>query len=258
MDSVTPIRLSAVIITFNEEKNIRRCLQSLTEVADEIVVVDSFSKDATESICKEFGVRFVVHHFEGHIQQKTYAMGLAANDWILSLDADEALSDQLKASILGIKNGPAHHGYRMNRLTNYCGHWVRHCGWYPDTKLRLVNRKHAEWKGVNPHDRLELTGSNVGGFLQGDLLHYSYYTREDHLKQIEYFGDIASRELYQRGKRISLVEITVKVTAQFIKSYLLHTGFLDGRTGFTVSRLSAYATYRKYMKLRDLQRSSNA
>jgi glycosyltransferase involved in cell wall biosynthesis len=258
MDSVTPIRLSAVIITFNEEKNIRRCLQSLKEVADEIVVVDSFSKDATESICKEFGVRFVVHHFEGHIQQKTFAMGIAANDWILSLDADEALSDQLKASILEIKKGPAYDGYRMNRLTNYCGHWVRHCGWYPDTKLRLVNRKHAEWKGVNPHDRLELTGSNAAGFLPGDLLHYSYYTREDHLKQIEYFGDIASRELYQRGKRISLLEITVKVTAQFIKSYLLNTGFLDGRTGFNVSRLSAYATYRKYMKLRDLQRSANA
>ncbi|MFM2207163.1 MAG: hypothetical protein RL213_1138 [Bacteroidota bacterium] len=258
MDPETPIRLSAVIITFNEEKNIRRCLQSLKDIADEIVVVDSFSKDATEGICKEFGVRFVGHTFEGHIQQKAYAMGIAANDWILSLDADEALSDELKASILEIKKGPKYDGYRMNRLTNYCGHWVRHCGWYPDTKLRLVNRKKAQWQGVNPHDRLEMNVDIPSGFLPGDLLHYSYYTREDHLKQIEYFGDIAAKELHRRGIRTSPPEIVAKVAAQFIKSYLLNSGFLDGRTGYTISRLSAYATYRKYMKLRDLQRAAKA
>jgi len=142
----------------------------------------------------------------------------------------------------------------MNRLTNYCGHWVNYCGWYPDTKIRLVNRNNARWQGVNPHDRLDMNNGEETGFLEGDLLHYSYYTREDHLKQIEYFGDIAARELYQRGGRSNYFKIVIKVVAQFFKSYFLKLGILDGSTGFTISRLSAYATYRKYVKLLNLQR----
>jgi hypothetical protein len=132
---------------------------------------------------------------------------------------------------------------------------VRHCGWYPDTKVRLVHKAHARWQGINPHDRLDMHQNEETGFLHGDLLHYSYYTREDHLKQIEYFGDIAAKELNQRGKRTNRMTILLKVGAQFIKSYFLKTGFLDGRTGFTISRLSAFATYRKYRKLLDLQRN---
>ncbi|MFN6013882.1 MAG: glycosyltransferase family 2 protein [Flavobacteriales bacterium] len=248
------ISISAVIITYNEERNIERCLSSLKGVVDEIVVVDSFSKDRTEEICKLFNVRFIQNPFEGHIQQKNYAIDCASNDWIISLDADEALTDELKKSILTIKEDPAYLGYRMNRLTNYCGHWVNYCGWYPDTKIRLVNRNNARWQGVNPHDRLDMNNGEETGFLEGDLLHYSYYTREDHLKQIEYFGDIAARELYQRGGRSNYFKIVIKVVAQFFKSYFLKLGILDGSTGFTISRLSAYATYRKYVKLLNLQR----
>ncbi len=248
------ISISAVIITYNEERNIERCLSSLKGVVDEIVVVDSFSKDRTEEICKLFNVRFIQNPFEGHIQQKNYAIDCASNDWIISLDADEALTDTLKKSILTIKEDPACLGYRMNRLTNYCGHWVNYCGWYPDTKIRLVNRNNARWQGVNPHDRLDMNNGEETGFLEGDLLHYSYYTREDHLKQIEYFGDIAARELYQRGGRSNYFKIVIKVVAQFFKSYFLKLGILDGSTGFTISRLSAYATYRKYVKLLNLQR----
>jgi glycosyltransferase involved in cell wall biosynthesis len=248
------MQLSVVIITYNEERNIRRCLDSVKEIADEIVVVDSYSKDGTEVICNEFEVRFIPHPFEGHIQQKNYAIDQASFDWILSLDADEALTDELKTAISELKKDPKYFGYRMNRLTNYCGKWVRHCGWYPDTKVRLVHKSHARWQGVNPHDRLDMYQNEDTGFLHGDLLHYSYYTREDHLKQIEYFGDIAAKELNQRGKRTNRMTILLKVGAQFIKSYFLKTGFLDGRTGFTISRLSAFATYRKYRKLLDLQR----
>jgi glycosyltransferase involved in cell wall biosynthesis len=248
------ISISAVIITYNEERNIERCLNSLQGVVDEIVVVDSFSKDRTEEICKQFNVRFIQNPFEGHIQQKNYAIDQASNEWILSLDADEALTDALKESILQIKNDPQFLGYRMNRLTNYCGHWVRFCGWYPDTKVRLVNRDHARWRGVNPHDRLDMNKGEETGFLKGDLLHYSYYTREDHLKQIEYFGDIAAKELFQRGGRSNYFKIAIKVVAQFFKSFFLKLGILDGPTGFTISRLSAYATYRKYVKLLNLQR----
>lgn len=248
------ISISAVIITFNEERNIERCIRSLHGIVDEIVVIDSFSKDRTEEICKEFNVRFIQNAFEGHIQQKNFAIQSAKNDWVLSLDADEALTEELKASILAIKENPLFNGYQMNRLTNYCGHWVKHCGWYPDTKTRLVHRNFARWKGINPHDRLEMMQNEETGFLNGDILHYSYYSKEDHLKQIEYFGNIAARELFERGGRSSWFKIVVKVIAQFFKSYFLKLGLLDGSTGFTISRLSAYATYRKYKMLLNLQR----
>jgi glycosyltransferase involved in cell wall biosynthesis len=248
------MKLSAAIITFNEERNIERCISSLIGVVDEIVVVDSYSTDATESICKKMDVRFIQNKFEGHIQQKNFALSQITGDWALSLDADEALDETLKQSILEIKAEPAADGYSMNRLTNYCGHWVKHCGWYPDTKLRMVRKGFAQWTGVNPHDRLEMLTNETVLHLQGDILHYSYYTREDHLKQIEYFGDIAAKELFVQGRRITMVEVIFKVIAQFIKSYFLKLGFLDGRTGFTISRLSAYATYRKYLKLIQLHR----
>ena len=242
--------LSAVIITFNEERNIGRCLDSLMEVADEILVVDSFSSDRTIEICNSRGVTVIQNPFEGHIQQKNFAMQQAKNDFILSLDADEALTDRLKESILRIKNNPTEKGYRFNRLTNYCGKWVRHCGWYPDSKVRLVNRNFAKWGGVNPHDKLELhNGLNVG-FLKGDLLHYSYYTKEDHLKQIEYFGRIAADELINKGYRISFILFYLKVIAQFFKSYFFKLGFLDGITGLKISYRSAFATYRKYKIVR--------
>jgi glycosyltransferase involved in cell wall biosynthesis len=248
-----PVSLSAVIITYNEERNIRRCLESLMGVADEIVVVDSYSTDQTEHICREFGVRFVPHSFEGHIQQKNFAINQATNDWILSLDADEALTETLRYSILEIKENPTFKGYRMNRLTNYCGKWVKHCGWYPDTKTRLIHKDFGRWEGVNPHDRLEINENLPMGLLKGDLLHYSYYTKEDHFKQIAYFGDIAARELHARGKRAGWLTIGLKVIAQFFKSFFLKMGLLDGKTGVLISFRSAYATFVKYNNLRKLR-----
>ncbi len=245
--------LSAAIITYNEERNIERCITSLLGVADEIVVVDSYSSDATESICKKFNVRFIQNKFEGHIQQKNFALEQTTGDWVLSLDADEALDDTLKQSILQIKSEAAASGYNMNRLTNYCGKWVRHCGWYPDTKVRLVRKGYAKWTGVNPHDKLEMISNEVTMHLEGDILHYSYYTQQDHLKQIEYFGNIAAKEMAAKGITTNYVQIMLKVAAQFIKSYLLKLGFLDGATGFTISRLSAFATYRKYTMLMQMQ-----
>ncbi|MBX7052403.1 MAG: glycosyltransferase family 2 protein [Flavobacteriales bacterium] len=241
--------ISAAIITYNEERNIARCLESLRGVVDEIVVVDSFSKDRTEEICLKYGARFIPHAFEGHIQQKNFAIDQTTNDWVLSLDADEALDEALKQSILAIKTNPSAKGYSMNRLTNYCGAWVHHCGWYPDTKVRLVHKSFARWTGINPHDRLDMLQGEKPEHLKGDILHYSYYTIEDHYKQIEYFGNIASHELFQRGVKISKLMVYMKVISQFVKSYFLKLGILDGKTGWTISHMSAYATYRKYTKL---------
>ncbi len=247
------IKLSAVIITFNEERNIVRCIDSLQEIVDEIVVVDSFSTDKTIELCQSKGVRVIQNKFEGHIQQKNFALQQAENDWVISLDADEALTEELKKSIIEVLKNPLENGYKFNRLTNYCGKWVRFCGWYPDTKLRLVNRNFASWQGVNPHDKLELTDGQKEGFLKGDLLHYSYYTKEDHYKQIEYFGKIAAQEAFKNGKRINKLILVGKVIAQFVKSYIFKFGILDGVTGLRISYRSAYATYRKYQILSQLQ-----
>jgi glycosyltransferase involved in cell wall biosynthesis len=248
------MKLSVVIITFNEERNIERCLLSVQELADEILVVDSFSKDKTIEICEKYDVRLIQNPFEGHIQQKNFAMQQATFDWIFSLDADEALTEELTQSILTIKNASitSHKLYELNRLTNYCGAWVKHCGWYPDTKVRLVDRNFANWGGVNPHDKLEGNASESVGFLKGDLLHYSYYTKEDHLKQIEYFSKIAAGELVKQGKNVGQLTVYLKMAAQFFKSFVLKKGFLDGKTGWQISKLSAFATYRKYSLLRAL------
>ena len=249
------IQLTAAIITFNEEKNIARCIESLLPVADEILIVDSFSKDKTKEISLSYpNVRFVENPFEGHIQQKNVALKMANHPWVLSLDADEALTEELQQSILAIKSNPLHKGFSLNRLTYYCGHWVKYCGWYPDTKTRLVLREAAEWRGVNPHDRLDLIDNSTIGQLKGDLLHYSYYTAEQHYKQIEYFGDIAAKELYDKGKSTNYLVIYGKTAAQFIKSFFIKKGFLDGQTGWLISKRSAYATYRKYSKLLDLNK----
>lgn len=250
------MKLTAAIITYNEEDNIERCIRSLLPVVDEVFVVDSFSTDRTKEICLKLGARFIEHPFQGHIQQKNYALENASHDWVLSLDADEALTTELQQSILKIKNNQQYNGYRLNRLTNYCGHWVKYCGWYPDTKIRLVNKEKARWMGTNPHDRLDMIHQEKTGFLEGDLLHYSYNNREEHYKQIEYFGDIAAKELFEQGKTTNFFVLITKVIAQFIKSFFIKKGFLDGKTGFTISRLSAYATYRKYMKLIRLQRQA--
>jgi glycosyltransferase involved in cell wall biosynthesis len=247
------IKLSVVIITFNEEKNIERCLLSVKEVADEIVVLDSFSKDRTEEICARHGVKFFRHTFDGHIQQKNRAITYAQNEYVLSLDADEALDDQLKRSILDVKREFKMDGYYMNRLTNYCGQWVRHSGWYPDAKLRLWKRGKGEWRGINPHDKYEMfEGDKVTGRLNGDILHYSYFTTADHYRQVEHFTDIAAKAYFEKRRKAGFYNLIVNPVAKFIDHYILHLGFLDGRAGFQIARISAYATYLKYKKLKQL------
>jgi glycosyltransferase involved in cell wall biosynthesis len=248
---MTPI--SAVIITFNEEKNIRRCLESLQGIADEIVVVDSFSSDKTEEICKKFEVKFVSHKFDGHIEQKNWAISQAKFPHILSLDADEALDETLKKSILEVKNNWNFAGYSMNRLTNYCGKWIYHCGWYPDKKLRLWDSRLGKWGGDNPHDKFELFDNKEKiQHLKGDILHYSYYSLEDHYKQVEYFTTILANAQHKKGKKSTFITLIFSPVLKFIKDYFFNLGFLDGKAGFTICRISAYATFTKYKKLRAL------
>jgi glycosyltransferase involved in cell wall biosynthesis len=248
------ISLSVVIITFNEERNILRCIQSVKNIADEIVVVDSFSSDKTHDICKSNGVKFIQHTFEGHIEQKNWAITQASSKFVLSLDADELLTPELEKSILEAKNDWKCDGYYFNRLTNYCGKWIRHGGWYPDRKLRLWDSSKGAWTGINPHDRYEMNKDAKICFLQGDLLHYSYYSISQHLQQVDKFTEIGARAAFEKGRKISLFGMLILPSFKFFKDYIIHAGFLDGYYGYVIARISAHASYIKYLKIRELKR----
>jgi len=246
------IKLSAVIIAYNEEKNIGRCIDSLAGIADEIVVIDSHSTDKTADICREKGVRFIQHPFMGHIEQKNYAVSLAANEHILSLDADEALSKALRQSISDTKRSWEHEGYDFNRLTNYCGQWIYHSGWYPDRKLRLWDRRKGRWGGVNPHDRVHMDKGSRIGHLAGDLLHFSYPTISHHIAQNIKFAEIAARAAYENGQKARLVaDIILNPAFTFLKKYFVKLGVLDGYAGFVIAIHTAYGKFLKYIKLRE-------
>lgn len=252
------IKLSVVIITFNEERNIERCLSSVRGIADEIVVLDSYSTDRTPDICAAYGVKFFQHPFDGHIEQKNRALTYAGFPYVLSLDADEALDDSLKQAIRAIKQNWAADACTMNRLTNYCGQWIYHCGWYPDRKLRLWDSRKGRWGGENPHDRFELTEKDATtAHLEGNILHYSYYTINDHYRQVEYFTTILARTQFNNGKRAPWLVMVISPLVKFLRDYFIKLGILDGRAGFTISRISAYATYLKYRKIRQIQQSKN-
>ena len=253
-----PVKISAVIIAFNEEKNIGRCLDSVREVADEIVVVDSYSTDKTKEICSSRKVKFLQHHFAGHIEQKNYAVSCARYGHVLSLDADEVLTDKLKQSILAAKQSWRFDGYSFNRLTNYCGKWIRHSGWYPDSKLRLWDRSIGRWGGVNPHDHVVMDKNCRVGHLHGDLLHFSYPTIKHHIAQIDKFSDIAARAAFQRGRRANiLLDICLNPMLTFFKKYFLKLGILDGYEGFVISISTAYGKFLKYIKLRELEKQGS-
>tara|TARA_B100000401_G_scaffold213084_1_gene143766 strand:- start:1226 stop:1990 length:765 start_codon:yes stop_codon:yes gene_type:complete len=248
-------KISAAIITYNEEKNIERCITSLVNIADEIVVVDSGSNDKTQEIALTLGAKVVINKFEGHIQQKNFAITQTSNEWVISLDADEALSKKLKTSLLKVKEDLKGNGYKFNRLSNYCGKWIKHCGWYPDTKLRLFKKGQGSWKGKNPHDKYILdSGEEI--HLEGDLLHYTFYNVSEHKAQIIKFSNVAAQSLFELNKKSNWALIIGKTVFKFFRNYLLKRGFLDGITGFHICRLSAHATYLRYYKLLKLHKNN--
>jgi glycosyltransferase involved in cell wall biosynthesis len=248
------IKLSVVIITYNEEKNIERCLQAVKKVADEIIVVDSFSTDKTKEICLSYGVKFYEHPFEGYVNQKNYACSLTSYQYILNVDADEVLSDELIKSILEIKKNCIYDGYYINRLTNYCGKWIKHGGWYPDKKLRLWYSPKGKWEGINLHEKLVMQKGSKLETLKGNLLHYSYDSIKQHINQINKFTEIAAETEATQGRKISLLKLIFFPLWKFIRDYIVKLGFLDGYYGFIVAILSAFASFIKYAKIREKQK----
>jgi glycosyltransferase involved in cell wall biosynthesis len=248
--------ISAVIITFNEEQYIENCLMSLNKVAEEIVVVDSFSTDGTEVICKKYNVKFIKHEFEGYVEQKNFAITQATYPHVLSLDADEALSDELVKSILALKNKFDFDGYIFNRLNNYCGHWMKHSRLYPDKQLRLFDSKKGRWIGPNPHDRFILDKGSKSCRIKGDILHWNFRTYEEHIEKMNKFSTIAALEAFKAGKKSGPFTAILHSSWCFFRSYFLNIGFLDGYEGYMSCSLSAYTSFLKYAKLRQLIKKS--
>lgn len=247
-------KLSVVIITFNEEKNIERCIASVKEIADDIVVVDSFSTDRTAEICKTYSVNFVKHEWSGYSEQKNFANSLARYDWIFSIDADEALSDELKNSILQAKKNYQNPNFRICRITNYCGKWIHHSGWYPDIKVRFFDRRQNFWEGLI-HERLNVGNETFIPVLKGDCYHYSYYTIQGHKIQSRKFSEMSALSLYNKRKKAGIIIQVLSPVYKFIKVYLINLGFLDGAEGFIIARISSYSVYLKYAQLRKLYTS---
>ncbi len=243
--------LSVVIITFNEEKNIGRCLESVKGLADDIVVVDSFSTDDTAEICKKYKVNFIQKTWEGYSENKNYGNSLAKNDWILSLDADEALSAELIQSIASLKQSSEAGLFRICRLTNYCGTWIKHSGWYPDKKVRLFDRRSTHWEG-SIHEKLCNIKEHAVPVIKGDCYHYSYYSLRDHKAQARRFSEMAAQDLFTKGKSAGWLKIIFSVLFKFVKGYIVKLGFLDGMAGWRIATVSAHAVFLKYLKLREL------
>ena len=251
-------KLSVAIITFNEQKNIDRCLNSLKGIADEIVVVDSFSTDKTQEICSKYSVRFEQHPFEGYSEQKSYATQLCTHELILSLDADEVLSPELEQSILKVKQQALVGGYSFNRATFFCGQHIKHCGWYPDVNIRMWKNAKGKWTGNKVHEKLVLEDGLAVQRLSGDLLHYSYYSIEEHIAQINKYSTLSALKKFEKGQKSSLFAIIVFPKWRFFRDYIIKRGFLDGYYGLVICANSAHEVFLKYAKLRDMWRNNEA
>ncbi|MEW6073116.1 MAG: glycosyltransferase family 2 protein [Planctomycetota bacterium] len=246
--------LSACIIAMDEEDRIADCLRSVA-FCDEVVVVDSHSRDRTREVASSLGARVIERDWPGHVAQKEFAIRAAAHDWVLCVDADERVSPALREEIVALRDAgfPGRPGWRFPRLSNYLGTWVRHGTWYPDRQLRLFDRRRGRWGGHDPHDRVELDGAP--GRLAGDLLHVPYRSREEHLRTIERYTTTMAAGMFARGKRARPWNLVVNPAVRFLRFYVLKRGFLLGGRGLELAVLAARYVRLKYAKLRALQRT---
>jgi len=248
-------KISVVIITFNEEKKLTRCIESVKPVADEIIVLDSFSTDNTVKIARMAGALVYQQTFHGYKEQKNAALEFASNNYILSIDADEALSVELINSILTAKEKFTCSAYIMNRCNFFSGRFIRHGLWYPDKKIRLFDKRMASWGGMNPHDKIILPGRATICHLEGDLFHYSFSNINEYIKRNDEISTIAAKSLYNSGHR-SGIKILINPVWRFIKSYFIKKGFLDGYPGFLIAKNTCAQAYMKYKKLNRLNRKT--
>lgn len=252
------MKISATVITLNEEAAIGRALESL-DWTDEIIVVDSGSTDKTCDIAASFGAKVIHRDWTGFSDQKQFAAESAANDWIFSLDADEQVSSELRDEIILIKElQPNTDGYKIPRLAFYMGRPIRHSGWYPDTQLRLYNRIKGRWKNVPVHESVEMSDSAGIGELNRDILHFTVQGASHHHKMIgERYAPLAAQGMFESGRRTSASNILVAGPSAFIRSYILKAGFLDGLPGLAIANFAAHHAFLKHLLLWELQQKKD-
>jgi len=244
------MRITATIITLNEERHIARAIESL-RCCDEILLLDSGSTDRTVELAEKLGTRVVESQWRGYAGQKNWAAEQAAHDWILSLDADEALSEALEGEIWNLKkNGPACDAYTMPRMAQYLGRWILHSGWYPDRKIRLYNRQKGKWVGDFVHESVEVRGRV--GHLESNLLHFTCESISEHLKTMDRYTTLAAEELVSRNTPLGLSKLILDPSWTFLKTYFLQRGFLDGVEGLTIAYMAGLYTFLKYAKARNM------
>jgi glycosyltransferase involved in cell wall biosynthesis len=246
-------KLSVTIITYNEEENIKDCLESV-KWSDEIVIVDSFSSDKTVEIAREFTPKVFQNKWTNFSEQKNLALEKASNEWVLSVDADERATPKLKEEILTILNSEfqSFNGYYIPRRNHYLGRWIRHCGWYPDYKLRLFRRAKGRFNERTVHESVVVEGRK--GYLKSYLNHYSYKNLSDHLGRIDKFSTLAAEQMFRDGKRARFFDLLFLPLTRFIKMYLIKRGYLDGIYGLIVSVMGSFYVFTKYLKLWELSR----
>jgi glycosyltransferase involved in cell wall biosynthesis len=242
------MKITATIITLNEERNIARAIESL-RCCDEILIIDSGSIDRTVELAQNLGVQVIEAGWLGYAAQKNWAAEQAANDWILSLDADEALSEALEAEIWNLKkSGPKYDAYTMPRLARYLGRWILHSGWYPDRKIRLYHRAKAKWVGEFVHESVQVDGRL--GHLESNILHFTCDSLSEHLKTLDKYTTLAAQEIAARRVKVPLYRLILDPLWTFLRSYILKRGFLDGHEGLIIAYMAAFYTFLKYSKAR--------
>ncbi len=248
------MKIAAVIITYNEEDRLPDALASVREVADEIIVVDSFSTDRTVEIAREAGARVVQNRFEDYGQQKNFAMTQAGSEWILNLDADERVSPELQRAIAAWKGGAAPlnaSAFAIKRKTFYLGRWIRHSGWYPDRKIRLFRKDAAAWHG-RIHERLDVRGTVAR--LDGDILHFTYRDIGDHVRRLDRYSAFQAEEIIRQEKKCLFLRLAILPPVTFLRHYFWKSGILDGFPGLVIALVQSWGTAMKYLKAIALKR----
>ena len=248
----SPPKLSAVVITLDEQDRLGNCLRSL-EFCDEILVVDSHSRDRTRELAGEMGARVIERDWPGFGAQKRFAVSAASHDWVLCVDADERISPPLREEIEALRRSgfSGHAGWRFPRCSNYLGRWIRHGTWYPDRQLRLFDRRRGSWSEAAVHERVKIEGTP--GELRGELLHLPYRSISEHLRTIDDYTTIMAQSLHARGKRARVLDLWIRPAARFVNFYCLRLGLLDGWRGFLMACLAAQYVRLKWAKLLILQ-----
>jgi len=248
--------LTAVVITYNEESNIEDCLQSLT-VADEIIIVDSNSSDKTVELAKKYTEKIFVVDWKGYAAAKNYGIDRSSNDWILSIDADERLSDELVNSIQKLKSQkPSAAGFTIPRRTWYLKRWIKAGGWYPDRNIRLFNRQSGRFKQVPVHEAVNLSGNVID--LDGDILHFSYNNISDHIIRIDKYSSLAALNWYKNGRKPNFLIMLVRPIWEFLRKFVLLRGYKDGKEGLILAGMHAFYVFSKYVKLYELHLSADS